>query len=395
MNIVRAGTLVIAAALVLELAALGYLTRTDTAPSPADMVLQTARAEGASAALTLLERHMERDPALRFHSHHVAHETGRIAIERSAFDLSVLSDCTLNFASGCVHGVLERYFHARPSIADTSVASFCDELVPDRGLTAWKLECTHGLGHGLAVRSNHDPAPALHLCDRLVSHTERRECHDGVFMEVTSHALGGGHPDDPGPGPHAEPVAAAQPPGDRAHDHGSPMANVEAPASSPGCEEIDEAYRESCWAYQYLFIHAASDGSWSRTAAGCRSAGEQRLIRACVFGVGKQVAQAHSGDWTSVYEFCLDLSADQASACASGAVEHLIDFDWSTERAAAFCAGAPADLRSDCYFRLGTRLGFAVNDDDAVARCAAPENDASEACRRGLAQTRGLQAAGA
>lgn len=393
MNIVRAGTLVLAAALVVELAALGYVSRTDTAQSLPDLVLHTAQAEGARAALTLLQRHIERDPELRLHSHHVAHETGRIAIERSDFDLSVLSDCTLNFASGCVHGVLERYFHSRPSMADTSVASFCDELVPDPGLNSWKLECTHGLGHGLAVRSNHDPTPALKTCDRLISATERRECHDGVFMEVTSHALGGGHPDDTET--HGEPAAVEQSPGDRTHDHGSAATGGEATASSGGCEDLGEAYRESCWAYRYLVIHAASDGSWSRTAAGCRSAKAPKLIRACVFGVGKQVAQAHSGDWTSVYEFCSHLSADQASACISGAVEHLIDFDWSTERAAAFCADAPPDLRSNCYFRLGSRIGFAISGDDAVARCAAPEEAASEACRRGLAQTRRLQAADA
>jgi hypothetical protein len=111
--------------------------------------------------------------------------------------------------------------------------------------------------------------------------------------------------------------------------------------------------------------------------------------------VGKQVAQEHPGDWTSVHRFCSDLSAVEATACISGAVEHLIDFDWTTERAAAFCADAPADLRSDCYFRLGSRLGFAAHDEDALTRCTATEERASEACLRGLAQTRRLQAIGA
>lgn len=393
MNIVRAATLLVAAGLGLELVALGYLSQTDTGRSPADLVLRTAQAEGAGPALAILEKHIELDPEMRLHSHHVAHETGRIAIERSAFDLSVLSDCTLNFASGCVHGVLERYFYSRPTIADTSIASFCDELVHESWLSAWKLECTHGLGHGLAVRANHDPVPALRDCDALVSRTERRECHDGVFMEVASFALGGGHP--AGTGVHVEPVAGEQPHDDRGHSHDHATASVEAPASGTRCEEVDEAYRESCWAYQYLVIYAASDGSWFRTAAGCRSAPELELITACIFGVGKQVAQEHAGDWTTVHQFCSDLAAHEAAACISGAVEHLIDFDWTTERAAAFCAGAPADLRWDCYFRLGTRLGFAASGDDAVARCAATEEAASEACRRGLAQTRRLQAAGA
>lgn len=393
MNILRAGTLVVAAGLVIGLAVSRYVSQTDTVRSPADSVFRAAQVEGASAALALLERHVERDPELRLHSHHIAHETGRIAIERSAFDLSVLSDCTLEFASGCVHGMLERYFYSRPSIADTSVASFCDELVPDAGLSAWKLECTHGLGHGLAVRSSHDPVPALRVCDGLVSPTERRECHDGVFMEVTLHALGGGHPDDAET--HVEPVAVEQPAGDRAHGHGPAATSAEAPAASTGCEDVDESYRESCWAYQYLVIHAASDGSWSQTVDGCRSAGETTLVRACVFGVGKQVAQTHARDWMLVHRFCSDLSADEASACISGAVEHLIDFDWSTERAAAFCADAPADLRSDCYFNLGARLGFAAIGDNAVAQCDAAEQGASESCRRGLAQTRRLQAADA
>ena len=163
------------------------------ASSRAQLVLVAAREEGPSAALDVLRNQIDEEPELILLSHHLAHETGRISIEQADFDLRLIDECTFEFASGCFHGMLERYFFAHPPISPDELSTFCLDLTGDSTVDAHSLECAHGLGHGLAVQWNHDPVPAVEDCDLLPSSVERRECHDGVFMEVATHSLGGGH----------------------------------------------------------------------------------------------------------------------------------------------------------------------------------------------------------
>lgn len=357
--------------------------RPPASPSPTDVraefVLMAVRERGVGPALALLRQQVELDPQLLVQSHHVAHEAGRIAVEEAGFDPSVLSQCTLDFASGCVHGVLERYFYAHPSIDDDAIGHFCADLLGRSDLDAEALECAHGLGHGFAVRWNHDAKRATEDCDRLASQVERRECADGVFMEVTTFALGAGHP-----GAH---MHSAMEPHDAIEPHDAQAMN------DSGCHAVVDRYAASCWAYRYLTLRAASGGSWAQTAEGCLAAEAPELVDACVTGIGKQVALEHFGDWPTVYRICEALPTSASQGCVAGAVEHVIDFDWSSDRAFGFCAGAPADLASSCYQRLGTRVEFLDGALETADPCAPAPTELREACRRGVEGTRALLAA--
>ena len=137
------------------------------ASSRAQLVLVAAREEGPSAALDVLRNQIDEEPELILLSHHLAHETGRISIEQADFDLRLIDECTFEFASGCFHGMLERYFFAHPPISPDELSTFCLDLTGDSTVDAHSLECAHGLGHGLAVQWNHDPVPAVEDCDLL------------------------------------------------------------------------------------------------------------------------------------------------------------------------------------------------------------------------------------
>lgn len=341
----------------------------------AAFVLLTAREEGPSAALSTLRRLVEADPQLILRGHDLAHEIGRTAIERSGFDLDVLAECSFDFSSGCFHGVIERYFYAGPPIDPGRIPDLCDEWTGDVSLGAEALECSHGLGHGFAVQAEHRIQPAIAQCDRLRTDLERGECDDGVFMEVAHHRLGGGHA---GSG-HA----------------GQSDRSAEAQASLPGpdvedltapCSSLAPEYRRACWAYQYVSIRAITGGGWERTFEACRLASTPSLREECAFGAGKAHASEHFLRWDDSYELCRTVG-ELSDACISGAVEHLIDYDWSTERAFRFCGGAPQELGTACYRRIGQRIGFLSAQEDAASACDQATAGFVASCLQGVQET--------
>ena len=101
----------------------------------------------------------------------------------------------------------------------------------------------------------------------------------------------------------------------------------------------------------------------------------------CVFGVGKQLASENYFDWAAVYDVCGMLPLEEGQVCISGAVENLVDFEWASEKAAAFCEGSPTPLAESCRFRLGTGLGFLSAAPDARRRCVSRESHLREATR--------------
>lgn len=348
--------------------------RSSISDARADLVLATVRDHGIRRGLELLREAAAEDSLLEQRSHHVAHMAGRLAIEEADFDIGVLRDCPLGFASGCFHGVLERYFYARPDIPDDSVPNFCWRVTGESWLDARMLECSHGLGHGLAVRSDHHYEPAVGACDALSSKIERNECYDGVFMEVIARSMGGGHP-----GEHA------------AHSSGSPSdansGRAEGAMHDLECDGVDARYRSSCWAYEYAAIRAGSGGSWDRTLEGCRAATSAEGVWACVFGMGKQLASSSRDRAAVIAATCEQLGGDEADACISGAVEALVDVDWAIAPAAGLCAATEASVAPACYRRLGRRLAFIERGDEALAVCDG-FGAGSEPCRRGVARSR-------
>lgn len=340
----------------------------------ADLVLATVRDHGIRPGLGLLREAATEDSLLEQRSHHLAHMAGRLAIEEADFDIGVLRDCPLGFASGCFHGVLERYFYARPNIPDDSVPNFCWRVTGESWLNARILECSHGLGHGLAVRSDHHYRSAVGACDTLSSKTERKECYDGVFMEVIARSMGGGHP-----GEHS------------AHSSANPSAmkagGSDGSTSDLQCDTVEAGYRSSCWAYEYAAIGADAGGSWDQTLEGCRTATSSKDAWACVFGMGKQLASSKRGQAAAVAARCEELQADEAAACISGAVEALVDVDWTFDPGADLCAETTGPLASACYRRLGRRVAFVERGDAAFAVCDG-FGTGTEPCRRGVARSR-------
>jgi hypothetical protein len=352
-------------------------------------VFLTARDRGPRAALDSLERLAAQDTWVRAKGHPLAHAIGRYAMEQRK-DLAVLGECTPRFQSGCFHGVLEGYFLQGGTIDRASVGGICAGQV--RGFE--RMECWHGLGHGLMVHHAGDFRQALSICDALQAAQPRRECQDGIFMERAIRAIGATSinvGDGPGIGhvhgaegheDHA--VARSLSAADKQDGAGRLMAKVAARREREQlCSGIDAGHQRSCWAYQSMVLMSLNWPNYPRALRGCDTAPAQ-AVRDCYQGFGKQMLGVSSGDVPRMLEACRQGDPAHATDCLMGGVEYFTDLDWSIEPGIAFCRQVPGEAKPRCYEMIGARLTLAHVDPEPVrAACRQVEPAWVRACLAG------------
>lgn len=351
-------------------------------------VFLTARDRGPRAALDSLERLAAGDPWVRAKGHQLAHSIGRYAMEKRK-DLALLRECTPRFQSGCFHGVLEGYFLQGGTIDRASVANVCAGPV-GRGFE--RMECWHGLGHGLMVHHAGDFRRALDVCDGLQADQPRRECQDGIFMERAIRAIG------------AESINVGDGPG-IGHAHGAEghaghamrglsadkqdaatrvMAKVAARREREQlCSGLNAGHQPSCWAYQSMVLMSLNWPHYPRALAGCDAAPAQ-AVDDCYQGFGKQMLGVSSGDVPRMLEACRRGDPARLTDCLMGGVEYFTDLDWRIEPGIDFCRQVPGEAKQRCYEMIGARLTLAHNDPQPVrAACRQVEPAWVRACLAG------------
>ncbi len=354
-------------------------------------VFLTARDRGPRAALDSLERLAAQDAWIRNKGHQLAHSIGRYAMERRN-DLTLLRECTPRFQSGCFHGVLEGYFLQGGTLDRASVAGVCAGPVA-RGFE--RMECWHGLGHGLLVHHAGDFRQALAVCDALDAAQPRRECQDGIFMERAIRAIGAESinvGDGPGIG-HAHGADAhagheAPAAGTRAVSPPEPIAGMLAKVAERRereqlCSGLDAAHQPSCWAYQSLVLMSLRWPDYPRALQDCDRA-PAGAVEACYQGFGKQMLGVTSGDVPQMLAACRQGDPAHLTDCVMGGVEYFTDLDWNIEPGIAFCRQVPDASKPRCYEMIGARLTLAHTDPAPVrAACRQVEPAHVRACLAG------------
>jgi hypothetical protein len=103
----------------------------------------------------------------------------------------------------------------------------------------------------------------------------------------------------------------------------------------------------------------------------------------CYAGVGKQSTGWFNEDSRQVIALCRRAGPDNVDACFGGAVETLIDANWTPDRALAFCRSVPAASKARCYEMVGERMSLVRATEAAVrSDCARAERPFVEACVR-------------
>jgi hypothetical protein len=308
---------------------------------------------GPRLALRHLADLASRDTAVATLGHAYAHEVGRYALIQQGWDPRVYAQCTPSFRSGCYHGVVEAHVNHAPRLDQVELAQLCDRIVGPVASEVARRECAHGLGHGLWFRLHGKYVDALSYCDHLTIPTAQEECRDGVFMQ----RAGG-------------PVAT--------HAHGS---HQSAPASL-NCAEEPAIYKPACWHYQgRLFVLA---GGYPKAFTACEAAAE--YVGICYRGIGKWIAgRVDNADGTDqqIVALCRLGRPDMLGACLGGAVEALVDEEWTTVRAERLCVASPSAGKVGCYAKLGERIGILYPTSTEAARaCGAVEPGFRSTCER-------------
>jgi hypothetical protein len=119
--------------------------------------------------------------------HLAAHVIGSATMDKYGDLGKALSACGNSCLEGCTHGVIESYMvPERKTSFLSSVTSAC-ELSQ---LTAkQKLECIHGIGHGLLAHNYLPFEKAVAVCKQFTESTSSKECIDGVTMELVDQLL--------------------------------------------------------------------------------------------------------------------------------------------------------------------------------------------------------------
>ncbi|HEX2076731.1 MAG TPA: hypothetical protein VHG08_03450 [Longimicrobium sp.] len=366
---------------------------TDTLPiSGADPAVRpaflAARKQGVRAGLDSLTALAARDEGLRMRGHELAHALGRFAMSEWR-DLAVLRECTPVFQSGCFHGAMEGFFLHGGTVDRASVGGICGAR-PEPGRPGYeRLECWHGLGHGLMVRFGGDIGQVLPLCDVLQTPTGRRECQDGAFMERAIRAVGAesvNAGEGPAMGHHGSHGGGAKD-GHGSHG-GDPAPSSSAPLSHAElqrlCGAIDARYQPSCWAYQPIALLLVHGMAPAAVLDACDQA-PAAAVRDCYQGFGKQYLGAMDGDAGAMIDACRQGNRAYVADCLLGGVEYFTDLEWTIEPGIAFCAQVPADAKTRCYGLIGRRLGLIHPEPRrAAAACRRVEAAFVLACLAGL-----------
>ena len=356
---------------------------------------QLARS-GPAPALQLLDKLAAADPDVRRDGHFYAHRIGISALRTPEDVGRVFAACTPAYQSGCYHGVIQSYFMAEQRKGGGVTTESSDALCSDyRGTRADLLfQCTHGLGHGLAILKKHELPEALTSCDLLSRGEEREMCYAGAFMETLVNAL---HPHEPPPAKKAKVTTAAAAIDHSAHGgHGAHRAHGShgdaTPAKAPfkaldptdlhyPCSAVAEKYQVACYTIQTSAMLHHTRQDVGRTAAECAKAPE-KARSTCFLSLGRDVSSIALGDNAKGVRLC-DLSeAAYRPSCHRGVVESVVNMNANPSEGIPYCrAVMDPDSKRACYVAIGLQsMVLPEGEAKREQACRLAEAGYAEAC---------------
>ena len=250
-----------------------------------DALLVVQRTRGSAEALEELDVRSRADAELGGVCHAIAHDLGHDALQlaggRPGKALTVRNDVC---GGGFTHGVIE-----------DALATSKD---PERDLLricAPKQEgsCFHGVGHGVMFATGLDVQRSLDLCDLAPRSILSVRCGEGVFMQLFSADVAGGHAAGKGASPETVDTAART------------------------CAGIRMPYAGACWFYTPTLWLADRPDDFTGAMQWCADAPADFGRRLCAKGVGSRTIKYHPDDPTIGARVCAD-SGSLTDSCLAG-----------------------------------------------------------------------------
>jgi hypothetical protein len=342
---------------------------------------------GPASALELLDGLAAIDPDVRRDGHMYAHRIGISALTSPSEVGRVFATCTPAYQSGCYHGVIQAYFMAAQRAGGGVTAESVEAVCADHRESRRDLlfQCTHGLGHGLAILRGHDLPEALGGCDLLGRPGEREMCYAGAFMETLVNTT---HPDQvSAPG-----EKAAGGDGHGQHDHHGAAGAAADPAKPPfpaldpadlhyPCSVLDEKYLNACYMIQTSAMLHHTRQDVARTAAECGRAPE-KFRATCFLSFGRDVRTLSAGNHSEAVRMCGLAPAVFRPMCHRGVVETTVNMKADPADGIPYCrAVQEAESKRACYVAVGLQALVLPDGETRRAQaCQAAEPDQRDTC---------------
>lgn len=248
-------------------------------------LLDVQRKQGSAAALEELELRSRADTALGGVCHAISHDLGHQALElaggKPGKALTVRNDVC---GGGFTHGVIEDAL-ATSTDPGRDLLEIC---APDQDGS-----CFHGVGHGVMFATGLDLARSLDLCDLAPKEILSVRCGEGVFMQLFSADVAGGHAAGKGANPQTVDTARAT------------------------CAEVRMPYAGSCWFYTPTLWLSENPDDFAGAMQWCADASADFGQQLCAKGVGSRTIKYHPDDPTIGAQVCADAGA-LTNSCLAG-----------------------------------------------------------------------------
>lgn len=291
---------------------------------------------GPGEAMRVLERAVKERPELSQGCHGAAHALGMLA----AVD-TYPEQVEISCGYGYLHGVLQARAAAEGSVFAAGAEKFCDRFDAIADGNLWS-ECTHGIGHGVAIADKSDILKSLEQCGTLTD-SGAATCANGVMMEYSEGDNGEASEFSP-----EGPKYTSIPNG---YD------------TDTLCARAPENTKKSCYQMLWSLQYIKYGNDLERAVLSCTRETDQDLHEACIGGFSRYVIetvrQGRGNAWTDanqqeyvrlVIVGCNEL--DLPGTClreAAYAIYSTHYFSNNTlDGAPALCESAPDRHRASC-----------------------------------------------
>ena len=248
-------------------------------------LLELQREQGSAAALEELDVRSRADTALGGVCHAISHDLGHQALElaggKPGKALTVRNDVC---GGGFTHGVIEDAL-ASSKDPGRDLLKIC---APEQDGS-----CFHGVGHGVMFATGLDVVRSLDLCDFAPKEILSVRCGEGVFMQLFSADVAGGHAAGKGSNPQTVDTARAT------------------------CAGVRMPYAGSCWFYAPTLWLAETPDDFAGAMQWCTDASSDFGQQLCAKGVGSRTIKYHPDDPTIGARVCAN-AGELTNSCLAG-----------------------------------------------------------------------------
>jgi hypothetical protein len=250
------------------------------------------------------------------------------------------------------------------------VARLCDGAPITAETPVVRIQCVHGVGHGLARVAGDRVDDALESCDGFATDQDRDACYRGVFQQVIEQT------DER---PDSDPFVL------------DPTLQIPFAA----CNAVADQYRRACYNHQPTVILAANGEDVPAAFITCDQAPAAYIVP-CYQGVGAWISIFTHWDPDQTSNLCQHASLPFRPWCLDGAVAGMASGQGTADRSMALCRSTPPGLRTFCFETLGERIPALYADRPAQESACAMARDSAwiQVCRRSAGLTTPLSEGG-